>query len=253
MGATLLMFRNSDDFGYIHGNAFSHQKHLIVNVTNSLLTSNLCMIADADMFMTAAQFPLAHALMRALFPGPLLLSDHPGEHDISLLRKLVARNKSGIWRAAKTERAVQPLARRVLDLTIASQGEGRGMWASVAVGDLGVHIPVWNTRHDPIGRVKDKLGVHDLEDALGVALSDEWAVYRHDVGGSASAPSVIYLNNHWNGSGGGVELGEMGCELFTAVPVLDKIALLGLTSVFAGLTPITHVARSNSESPSVLC
>jgi hypothetical protein len=78
-----IMFRNTNDFGLP---TYTHAQHILYNVYNSLVLSNTCLILDADMFMTGKQWPEYHAVLRAFFPGPIILSDHLGKHNLEVRR-----------------------------------------------------------------------------------------------------------------------------------------------------------------------
>ena len=58
-----VVIRNTDDFNLKRPNI--HRNHIQYNIFNAMLISQLCFIPDADMFMTGAQWPEYHAVLRA--------------------------------------------------------------------------------------------------------------------------------------------------------------------------------------------
>jgi hypothetical protein len=182
------VWRNSDDFGINHRSPYAHQQHIFTNLMNALVSNHMATIPDADMFMTARQHAPAHALLRALFPGPLLLTDKAGEHDAALLWRLAARDRAGTARVLKAPRAAEPLARRLLDTSILDYKDGTGEWAAAPVGPHTI-VAVWNNRGgiDKPCHVRDALTVHDLEDALAHEIDDSYFVLRMGV----DKPSVL--------------------------------------------------------------
>ena len=78
--------RASDDF-YPNDTA-SHCPHIVACAYNGLFLSPL-VIPDYDMFHSNHRAARAHAIARAVSGGPVYVSDAPGKHDFSILRKLV--------------------------------------------------------------------------------------------------------------------------------------------------------------------
>lgn len=241
-----IVWRNSDDFGLSKPTA--HQDHFFTNIFNSLVSNALCVIPDADMFMTAAQAPHSHALLRAFFPGPLTLSDKPKEHDLSLLARLMATDKSGNRRAIRTKVAPEPLARRMLDSTIRDHSTGTGLWATVR-GPKVTLIGVWNVRGNGC-RVLDKITIDDIEDAVGHTLVHHHAVVRVNVidHGLHSA-SLIRPDQH--GELGRIELPPLASTAYWITQVyslgVGPVTVLGLIDAYAGPMAIGEVEHTISE------
>lgn len=78
--------RASDDF-YPSDKA-SHLAHIVACAYNGLFLSPL-VIPDFDMFQSNHEASEAHAVARAVSGGPVYVSDAPGKHDFSVLKKLV--------------------------------------------------------------------------------------------------------------------------------------------------------------------
>ncbi|KAK9252251.1 hypothetical protein V1507DRAFT_232841 [Lipomyces tetrasporus] len=87
-----VVFRNTDDFGLPRPAV--HRDHIRYNLMNCIITSRMALIPDADMFMSGAQWAEYHAVLRAFFPGPVLLSDRAQEHDLRVIHKLIAKNRA---------------------------------------------------------------------------------------------------------------------------------------------------------------
>lgn len=157
------------------------------------------------MFMTRAQYPLYHALLRALFPGPMLLSDKQGEHDQAIIASLLAKDKKGDIHVVKSmDTPARPLANRVFprssrdeDLPVAN-GDGRAVLAAVAYRDLhAATIAAWNTRdRDHPGVTKDTLTRMDILDALEVPVVSE---KDKDANQAPEKSYILYRHGYANG------------------------------------------------------
>ncbi len=101
---TTAVARASDDF--YPSDTASHYAHIVACAYNGLFLSPL-VIPDYDMFQSDHIASRAHAVARAISGGPVYVSDKPGRHDFSVLRKLVLPN-------GRILRAMQP-ARPTLD------------------------------------------------------------------------------------------------------------------------------------------
>lgn len=248
------VWRNSDDFGLTGRSPYAHQQHFFTNLMNTLLANAQCTIPDADMFMTTQQHPHAHALLRALFPGPLLLTDKPGEHDAALLWRLIARDKLGFARVLKASRAAEPLARRVMDTNILDYVDGTGQWAAAPVGPHMI-LGCWNVRggYDKPCRVVDNITVADVEDALGHELETHYVVARVGV----EQPGVLRASVLKPGAKGAFghidDLPMLTAASFWVVRCLrqpvGRIAVLGLIDHLAGPAALASVETSNRELP----
>ncbi|KAJ9109313.1 hypothetical protein QFC21_000642 [Naganishia friedmannii] len=281
-----LVVRNSDDFG-LEWRHNAHQLHIFHNIYQAILTSHLAHVPDADMFMTRAQYPLYHALLRALFPGPLLLSDKQGQHDQAIIACLVGRDKRGTVQVVKSrETPAKPLANRVFpvssgdaDLPVA-KGDGKAVLAAVLYPALhAATIAAWNTRdRDQPGVTRDTLTRLDILDALEVP------VVTKDKGGTRAQEKAYALYRYGYANGlpvqdelrqvALVELGEAGaqddvvsftleqttCEAFTVSPVYwlngsdgprIRVSPLGLVDKLAGLSGLKSVDSTKGLRVSV--
>ena len=78
--------RASEDF--FPDQAESHSVHLVNVAYNSVYLGNIC-LPDWDMFHSLHESAELHAAARAIGGCPLYVSDRPGEHNTTLLKKLV--------------------------------------------------------------------------------------------------------------------------------------------------------------------
>ncbi|KAL1405937.1 hypothetical protein Q8F55_007619 [Vanrija albida] len=250
-GGKRFVCRASDDFGMV-GNPDAHQLHLFANVLNATLLGQLCQIPDADMFMTAQLAPIPHALLRALFPGPLLLTDKPGHHDTHLLSRLIAKDKTGVARVVQTASPVRPLAHRLLDTTVRDHHDGTGLWGSVDTSH-GTILAVWNVRGNDHKHhhVVDRLEARDALDAVcGERRGDNYALVRLNLEhGGVSAGAQVQLNEQE--ALAHVKLPYLGAAMFWLVPMRSElfgiVAVVGLVDKFAGLTAVESVMSSDSS------
>lgn len=90
--------RASDDF--YPARPESHSVHLVNVAYNSLFLGEIC-LPDWDMFQSKHESAELHAAARSIGGCPVYVSDKPGEHNISLLKKLVLPDGSIL-------RALQP-------------------------------------------------------------------------------------------------------------------------------------------------
>jgi hypothetical protein len=117
-----IMFRNTNDFGLP---TYTHAQHILYNVYNSLVLSNTCLILDADMFMTGKQWPEYHGVLRAFFPGPIILSDHLGKHNLKVIHRLIGVSKSGAMQTIRAQHPLRPLANRLWEASTNPECETR--------------------------------------------------------------------------------------------------------------------------------
>ncbi|OWZ61184.1 hypothetical protein AYX15_06595 [Cryptococcus neoformans] len=244
------VWRNSDDFGLGHKKANAHQQHIFTNLSNSLLTSHLAMVLDADMFMSAEQDPVPHAFLRALYPGPLLLSDRPGIHGSRLLGRMISKDKTGIARVIKAQHPAVPLSHRALDIDVIGKGEGSGLYAAAPTG-AGVILGVWNVREDnDNGRVVDKLTFTDVKYSLnGKDMSSPWLIVESDLEkGGISRAGLLSSSDEVITD---IVLQRMKAASFWLTPLRSAnkvgVAVLGLTKHFAGLMAVTDVQSNDTR------
>jgi len=86
-----LTVRNSEDF--FPDEPASHPWHIFCNAHTNVLTHDLNVLPDCNMFQTNRQYSAFHAAARCISGGPIYFTDKPGEHDINLIKQTTARNK----------------------------------------------------------------------------------------------------------------------------------------------------------------
>ena len=217
------------------------------------------MVLDADMFMTAAQDPDAHALLRAMYPGPLLLSDRPGEHDQRILARLSARNSHGILETVQSATPALPLARRALNPAVLGTGDGPAMVASVRVHRSAI-IGAWNVRDDlSAARSQVTLTMSDLEDALPGVSGRYILLSKNDVRNfdQISKLKVLALPLQvTEAEVAKIDLARMEAAMFILSPLIHvdvgvEVAVLGLLDKYAGICAVGQTTQSSGES--IMC
>ncbi|KAG0646377.1 putative galactinol-sucrose galactosyltransferase 2 [Hyphodiscus hymeniophilus] len=159
-----IVIRNSDDFGLNRPDI--HRSHIHFNIFNAMLTSQLCLIPDPDMFMTSAQWPEYHAVLRAFFEGPVLLADKPGELDLEILNKLIGKSPTGRYQIVRAPQTIRPLSRAVWERYL-DGGFGPAMkGVSYFPAARSASLVLWNTRQGALQSTADIIFESDLIDAL---------------------------------------------------------------------------------------
>lgn len=169
-----LIFRNSDDFNSKYPDA--HGGFVKWNLYNSILTSELALVPDFDMFASApeANLPTYHGLLRCLGPGPLLLSDTPDvETDQGILFRMVGTCRNGAIKAVKMDDPIKVLPNRWFWENLKGYNDGPALMGSTySEPTQSAIIGAWNIRKagGGGGRVIDKIDLQDVQAALGKCL-----------------------------------------------------------------------------------
>ncbi|KAK9452713.1 glycoside hydrolase superfamily [Dipodascopsis uninucleata] len=238
-----VVLRNTDDFGLPKPNI--HRDHIHYNLMNGILTSRLCFIPDADMFMTSAQWPEYHAVLRSYFPGPVLLSDKAGEHDLNVINKLIGKTPSGQYDLVKALNTAQPLSSRLWEPSF-TDGTGPSIKASSYFPEAASSaLILWSSRNDASYPSVDVLLSTDVTDALsGHAVSggnyvlwcsqSQVAVFCDDPVNSIPFPLIQTTLNP-------SEFEAITISPFHMVANESEIACLGLIDKYASLGAIKDV------------
>ena len=88
------LLRNSDDF--FPDDPGSQTWHIFSNAHNAVLTDNLPVIPDWDMFQTGHEYGRFHAAARCISGGPICITDVPGDHDFDLIKEMTATTTNGV-------------------------------------------------------------------------------------------------------------------------------------------------------------
>ncbi|KAK9312212.1 glycoside hydrolase superfamily [Lipomyces starkeyi] len=236
-----VVFRNSDDFGLPRPKNV-HRDHIRYNLMNCIITSRMCLIPDADMFMSGAQWPEYHAVLRAFFPGPVLLSDEAEEHDLAVIHKLIGRTTAGHYELVKSHNPALPLRSRIWEQSIGS-GIGPSIKASSYFPPAkSSALVMWSSRDHAEHSSTDIILSSDVVDVLGqYVLQDTryvlWFAKMEEAvffGGTTDPRSVFPLAE--------VTLPPQMHEIITVAPLHKlgniEIACLGLLKKYAGLAAI---------------
>ncbi|KAK9313098.1 glycoside hydrolase superfamily [Lipomyces starkeyi] len=239
------VFRNTNDFGLPRPNV--HRDHIHYNLMNCIIISRMCLIPDADMFMSAAQWPEYHAVLRAFFQGPLLLSDRAGEHDLEVIHKLIGRTRSGVYEVVQAPNTIRPLRSRIWEPALDS-GIGPSIKAvsSFPVANASSVI-LWSSRDSAAHASTDILFASDIIDALGpedLLPDTKYLLWFND------HRSAIYFNPSLSSS---TPIAEIALppethEVITIAPSHSiggtngiEIACLGLVDKYASLAAISEI------------
>jgi hypothetical protein len=251
-GGKRIVIRNSDDFGLERPNV--HRNHIQYNIFNAMLNSQLCFIPDADMFMTAAQWPEYHAVLRSFFEGPILLADKPGASDLAIVSRLIGRSPGNIYETVTAPETIRLLARNVWEKFL-DAGEGPAIkGAAHFPNSNSASIVLWNSRQDGLYNSSDIIFEGDVIDALNgtqhsVPKDLDVAIWQFATGNALFAT----VNN----TGGSSEYDPIfsqpllsitlvpeAVEILTIAPFHSvgsiKIASLGLIDKYAGLAAVKN-------------
>ncbi|KAK9235257.1 glycoside hydrolase superfamily [Lipomyces kononenkoae] len=241
-----VVFRNTNDFGLPRPNV--HRDHIHYNLMNCMIISRMCLIPDADMFMSAAQWPEYHAVLRAFFQGPVLLSDRAGEHDLEVIHKLIGRTRSGVYEVIRAPNTIRPIRSRIWEPTLAS-GIGPSIKAvsSFPVANA-ASIILWSSRDSAAHASTDILYASDVIDALGspTLLPDTKYLLWF-----SNHRSALYFNPLLSSPGtpiAEITLPPKTHDIITIVPshVIGgedgiEVACLGLIDKYASLAPVMDI------------
>lgn len=205
--ATSAVMRSSDDFLPLCPE--SHGMHLYTNAQVGMWFGQF-MHLDWDMFQSSHERGSFHAAARAISGGPVYVSDKPGEHDFSVLKRLVLTDGTIL-------RADFPGRPTVDSLFLAASGSDAPLKIFNRNGECGV-IGVFNIHHDPTSDRHTVTGTVSPADVLGLE--------------SRSYLGFLHQRNHlWRASESSPEeitLLEGGWEIAAFAPIEHGVAVFGL-------------------------
>ncbi|PUZ47661.1 hypothetical protein GQ55_7G184500 [Panicum hallii var. hallii] len=231
--------------------------HIASVAFNSILLGEI-FIPDWDMFHSKHESAEFHGAARALSGGGVYVSDKPGVHDFSVLRKLVLQDGS-ILRARYAGRPTRDCLfndpvmdgkslLKIWNLNNFSgvigvfncQGAGQWVWP---VKDI-AYVP---TSINITGHLSPS-DVESLEDIAGDNWSGETAVY------SFNSCSLSRLQKHQNLE---VSLSTMACEIYTISPIkvfseAVQFAPLGLINMFNSGGALHDVSSTSDSSATTI-
>ncbi|KAI4259006.1 MAG: hypothetical protein L6R42_004802 [Xanthoria sp. 1 TBL-2021] len=198
--------RNSQDF--FPEVESSHLWHVFWNAPNAIFTRHLNIIADLDMFQTTHDYSGFHAAARCAFGGPICIADYPREHNLTLIKQLVASKPDGSsvsLRPSVMGRSVQSYTThreerfcKLATFHDISFGE-HGPWTGTAI------MGVFNMR------TKTYVEFRPLIECINFkANCTEYALRSHVTGNI-----IVPLSGASTRSKVKLELGHRGCDILT--------------------------------------
>jgi raffinose synthase len=184
---------------------------------------------DWDMFQSGHPMGAYHAAGRAVGGCPVYVSDKPDAHDFDLLQKLVLSDGS-VLRADLPGRPTRdclfhdPTREDVLLKIFNRNGES---------GVLGV----FNARYDAENALLPITGRVHPADVAGLS-GDRFAVLAHSTG----EVRMLARDDAWE-----IALPPLTAEVFTVVPIVENLALLGLADKFNSAGAVTAQERRGDE------
>lgn len=232
-----IVVRNSDDF--FPDIEDSHPWHVFCNAHNALLTRYLNILPDWDMFQTSAKNPYAsfHAAARCISGGPIYITDTPGQHNLSLIKQMIAPTTQG------DSITLRPgLVGRTLD-----------MYHDIKEGHI-LRVGAYNGRARTGSGILGLFNVAASAKSALFAVSDFPGIYEEDT------QSTYIVRSHRSGkianglnssSTVSVKLEERGWDILTAYParsftleekdkVETEVAVLGLLGKMTGVAALVN-------------
>lgn len=210
------VWRNSDD--YFPLKPESHGFHIVANAANALWTSAFA-LPDWDMFHSGHPAGWFHGAARAISGGPVYISDVPGRHDAALIRALTL-----------------------------SDGRVARPPAPARVADSRILVDCLNA--DRLLLVRNRCAAGFLLGAFhcrqqAPPITDRWSP------ADAGATGEVVVHSFRSGRCEAMdahavrelELPVQGWDIFTIVPLIGGIAILGLDGKLAGAAAITRTER----------
>lgn len=197
------------------------------------------------MFATAPQdsWPVYHAFLRALCPGPVLVSDTPSvTTDKTIIERLTSPAGGGEQRAVKTATPATALPGRWFWDNLQGPADGPAMIAYVHVPlAYGAIIGAWNTRHATSQSwAKDSLSRQDIEEAVEVDhLDGEYVLWCLNLAGRSERYRLVKPGDRVDFS---IQLARSECEGVVVAKVWQvggkKLAVLGMLDKYAPLAQL---------------
>ena len=220
--------RNSDDF--YPKKPWSHGVHVRNNAFNALWVGPVAW-PDWDMFHSRHAASAFHAAARAVSGGPVYVSDKPGEHDATLVSRLLDD-------AGRPLRSDSPATVAADGLFIDPCREDRLLKIVNRNGDAGV-IALFHCRWDGdreegatnvAGPIADRWSPRDVPGLAG----DRFAAY------AVNADEVTTLAADDSPS---ITLAPQSAEVVHVAPILDGIAILGVRGKLNASRAIAAIRR----------
>ncbi|MCF3650588.1 Sip1-related alpha-galactosidase [Synoicihabitans lomoniglobus] len=232
--------RTSDDFWPLRPE--THGAHVYNNAQTALWFGEF-MPVDWDMFQSKHSFGSFHAAARAISGGPVYVSDQPGQHDATLLRKLVLSDGTvlradGPGRVTRDGLFVDPTVAPAL-LKIFNTSRDCGV-----VGIFNAHAPVSSlesTNTDDTMAPFSFSGNVSPEDVEGLS-GDEFVEYTHRVG---------TIRRVMRNSSAAITLAPGEWEIVSFAPVKNGFAAIGLSDKLNSTGALVRVDRHTPKACAV--
>lgn len=203
------------------------------------------------MFASAGEdkWPTYHALLRALSPGPTLVSDTPDvTTDRSIIDRLTSTTKDGSIRVVKTESPATALPGRWFWDNLQGPADGPAMMAYVHVPAAhGSIIGAWNCRSATTQSwAKDTLKLQDVEESLEVdTLEGEYVLWCLGLAGRSDKYRLVNPGDKVDFL---IQMARSECEAVVVAKVWKfgqkRLAVLGMSDKYA---PLAHVRISRQD------
>jgi hypothetical protein len=220
------------------------------------------------MFMSSSEAPVFHAILRAMMPGPVLLTDKQGQHDPILINRFIGQTRSGKQVILKTDDPVRPVQNRLFDRDCREGGQGRALVGSVYLPRVKSSIiGCWNVRENHVdNRVDDWLTGRDLRDSFPGALSaEEYLVYKPGYCSDSAWATWNPEEDKDEAQVMHITLNHLAAETVLVIPIHSaevpighegddeaqvevKVAVCGLVDKFAGLVGVSGTKLSSGTS-----
>ena len=192
--------------------------------------------------------------MRAFSPGPMFISDSPGnEPNMNIINGLTAMYKDGRRRGVKSDTSATVLPNRWFWDNISSKGTGPALMAGLAVPRAqGGMIGAWNVRREEGGEdAIDQVRWEDVQDVIEGEISKEgYVVYELEFDDPASQRRYAVFGEKHKGELG-ITLEKGTAKAYVVARIFEmgqtKIAIIGSIDKFAPLSGLT-VSDIPSES-----
>lgn len=209
--AKTAVMRSSDDFLPLVPE--SHGMHLYTNAHVGMWFGEF-MLLDWDMFQSSHERGSFHAAARAISGGPVYVSDKSGDHDFSVLRRLVLSDGTIL----RSEYSARP----TLDCLFISPHESSVPFKIFNInGDCGV-IGAFNLNHDAISGPSPVAGSVSIADIPHLTGEDYVGfLHQQDHLWRASRNTIQTIKLH-----------EGAWELVSFAPVEHGFAALGLSEKY---------------------
>ena len=209
--------RNSDDFA--PKSEQQHAEHARQNVYASLLYGNFSW-PDWDMWWSTHPAAKYHAAMRAISGGPVYVSDKVDESDFDVLRPLILTG----GRLLRCDSPAMPTR----DILFADPKTNPvALKAYNTVGSAGMLIALNATDDAPT--VKGQIKPSDV-----VGIQGKLFAAREYFTGETK---LLKKDEAWS-----FELEPYGVRLFSIVPIVDGVAVIGLANKYVSLATVVHTS-----------